>query len=252
MLSSLTITAREGLEAALIIGIILAYLNMTGNRQGFKSIWIGTGLAVVFSLFAGLTIYAIAGEFTGRSEEIFEGVAMLTAAGVLTWMIFWMRKQAIHIKSHLQNQVSSVLNKKSSWGLILLAFAAVGREGIETVLFLFADTRDTESPSMAVLGGVMGLLLAIGLGYALYKGSSRLNIKAFFWVTGFLLIFFAAGMLSQGLHELHEAGYGPSMLGSIAYVVFMIVAMGFYFGPAIKNGFSRLWSLPRIRLGAEE
>ncbi len=237
MWSALTITAREGLEAALIIGIILSYLNLTGYRQGFKFVWTGTGLAIALSLIAGMAIFAIAGEFEGNSEKIFEGIAMLIAAGVLTWMIFWMRKQSVHIKGHLQNQVSSVLNKKSSWGLILLAFAAVAREGIETVLFLFADTRDTNSPSMAFIGGVIGLALAIGLGYALYKGSSKINIKVFFWVTGLLLIFLAANMLFKGLHELHEVGFGPSILGLIISVLFLIVTLGLYFGPIIRRGF---------------
>ena len=251
MLSALTITLREGLEAALILGIILSYLNMTGNRQGSRSIWVGTGLAAVFSLLAGFAIYAIAGEFKGRSEAIFEGVAMLFAAGVLTWMIFWMRKQAVTIKSSLQNQVSKALDKKSSWGLILLAFTAVGREGIETALFLFADTRNTASPVMSLLGGIAGLAVAIGLGYAIYKGASRLNIKAFFRVTGFLLIFFASGMLGQGLHELHEAGFGPSALGLVSQIIFLAGAMTFYFSQTLKNLWYRLIESPRITAESE-
>jgi len=248
MWSALTITAREGLEAALIIGIILAYLGITGNKQGFKYVWMGVGLAIAVSLMAGFAIYAIAGEFEGKSEEIFEGIALLTAAVLLTWMIFWMRKYSVHIRSQLQSQVSSVLNKKSSWGLILLAFAAVAREGIETVIFLFADTRNTGSPFIAFLGGVIGLTLAIGLGYAFYKGSSRINIKAFFWLTGLLLIFLADNMLSQGLHDLHEAGFGPSFLGLTVSVIFLMVTLGLYFGPILKRGVSWFSTSHRVHV----
>ena len=138
MLGSLLITLREGLEAALIIGIILAYLAKTANRQGFKPVWLGTSLAVLVSLIAGAIIYLVAGEFSGRAEEIFEGSAMLLAVGVLTWMVFWMRKQAVNIKGELQAQIQSALTRGSSFGLATIAFIAVVREGIETVLFLFA------------------------------------------------------------------------------------------------------------------
>ena len=109
MLGSLLITLREGLEAALVIGIILAYLARTDNRRGFKSVWLGVLLAVATSLIAGAAIYFSAGELKGRSEAIFEGATLIIAAGVLTWMIFWMRKQAVNIKGHLEEQISSAL-----------------------------------------------------------------------------------------------------------------------------------------------
>ena len=125
MLSALLITFREGLEAALIIGIILAYLASTDNRDRFKPVWIGTILAVIVSLVAGAVIYFSAGKLEGRSQEIFEGIATLTAAGVLTWMIFWMRKQAINIKKHLHAQIQSALGSGSTLGLLGLAFVAL-------------------------------------------------------------------------------------------------------------------------------
>ncbi len=161
MLASFLITLREGLEAALILGIILAYLARTDNRQGFKPVWLGTSLAVLASLIAGAVIYLLAGEFSGQAEEIFEGVAMFAAVGILTWMIFWMRKQAVDIKAHLHTQIQSVLTSGSSLGLIILAFVAVVREGIETVLFLFAATRVAESPLLFTMGGFVGLALAV-------------------------------------------------------------------------------------------
>ena len=212
MLSSFLITLREGLEAALIIGIILAYLARTDNRQGFKPVLFGISLAVVTSLIAGATIFLLAGEFSGQAEEIFEGLAMFVATGVLTWMILWMRKQAINIKAHLQAQIQSVLTSSSSLGLIILAFVVVVREGIETVLFLFAATRVAESPVLFTMGGFLGLAIAIGIGYSIYKGTSKLNLRTFFNVTSAVLIVFAAGLLAHGIHEFHEAGIIPPLV----------------------------------------
>ncbi|MFH1003050.1 MAG: iron uptake transporter permease EfeU [Chloroflexota bacterium] len=209
MLGSLLITLREGLEAALIIGIILAYLNRTGNRRGFRPVWVGTSLAVLASLGAGAAIYLLAGEFSGRAEEIFEGLAMFLAVGVLTWMIFWMRRQAVDIKVHLHTQVDSALTGGSSLGLVALAFLVVVREGIETILFLFAATRVSESAALFTAGGLLGLAIAAGIGYSLYKGASRLNLRAFFNVTSVVLIVFAAGLLAHGIHELQEAAVIP-------------------------------------------
>lgn len=212
MLSSLLITLREGLEAALIIGIVLAYLAQTGNRRAFRPVWLGTGLAVIASLIAGAAVYFTAGELTAPGEQIFEGVATLTAAGILTWMIFWMRRQAINIKGQLQAEIRSALGSGSSWGLVGLAFVAVAREGIETVLFLFAATRVAESAILSTSGGLIGLAVAIAIGYTIYKGTSRLNLRTFFNITSILLIFFAAGLLAHSIHEFQEIGFVPTVV----------------------------------------
>ncbi len=269
MLSSFLITLREGLEAALIIGIILAYLARTGNRQGFKPVWLGVSLAVVGSLIAGAAIYLLAGEFSGRAEEVFEGLAMFLAVGVLTWMIFWMRKQAVNIKVHLHAQIQSVLTSGSLLGLVAIAFVVVVREGIETVLFLFAATRVAESPVLFTAGGFLGLAIAIGIGYSIYKGTSRLNLRVFFNVTSLVLIIFAAGLLAHGIHEFNEAGIippvvehvwdinhilpekltfgrfltaitgynaNPSLVEVVAYLGYLILVLGSYFRPiTMKN-----------------
>ena len=270
MLASLLITLREGLEAALIIGIILAYLARTDSRQGFKPVWLGTSLAVLASLIAGAAIYLLAGELSGQAEEVFEGIAMFLAAGVLTWMIFWMRKQAVNIKAHLHAQIQSVLTSGSSLGLVAIAFVVVVREGIETVLFLFAATRVAESPILFTAGGFLGLAIAIGIGYSIYKGTSRLNLRTFFNVTSLVLIVFAAGLLAHGIHELHEAaiippvvehvwdinhilpekaplgrlltsifGYNanPSLVEIVAYFAYLTLALVGYFRPVtVKKG----------------
>jgi high-affinity iron transporter len=215
MLGALLITLREGLEAALIIGIILAYLARTTNRQGFKPVWLGTSLAVLVSLITGAIIYLVAGELSGRAEEIFEGVAMFLAVGVLTWMVFWMRKQAANIRGELQAQIQSALTSGSSFGLIAIAFLAVVREGIETVLFLFAATKTAESAVSFTLGGLLGLAIAIAIGYGVYKGTTRLNLRTFFNVTSLVLLVFAAGLLAHGIHEFHEAGIIPPIVEHI-------------------------------------
>ena len=215
MFGALLITLREGLEAALIIGIILAFLNSTGNRKWFKSVWIGTGAALISSILVGSVLFVTIGAFEGRVEEIFEGFAMLIAAGVLTWMIFWMRKQARNIKTHLHDDIQTAISNGSSLALVSLAFIAVVREGIETALFLFAATRGEESPLLSIVGGIIGLTAAVGIGYAVYKGTTKLNLKTFFNITGVLLILFAGGLLAHGIHELQEAGLVPIVIEHI-------------------------------------
>jgi len=211
---SLLITLREGLEAALIVGIILAYLARTGNRDKSGAVWFGTAVSVLLSLLVGAGIFLTAGGIEGRAEEIFEGSAMFAAAGVLTYMIFWMRRQAINIRAHLQAQVQTALETGSVWALGLLAFVAVGREGVETALFMFATTK-TATPLAATVGGLLGLGAAIILGYLLYRGTYRLNLRAFFNVTSVLLLLFAAGLLAHGIHEFHEAGVIPPIVESL-------------------------------------
>ncbi len=141
VLTAILITLREGLEVALIIGIILAYLARTNNRQAFNPVWLGVSLAVVVSLIAGAAIFLLVGELSGQAEAVFEAIAMFLAVGVLTWMIFWMRRQAVNIKAHLHAQIHSVLTSGSSLALVMLAFAVVVRERIETVLFLCKGKR---------------------------------------------------------------------------------------------------------------
>lgn len=214
MAASLLITLREGLEAALIVGIILAYLARTGNRDKSGTVWVGTLAAAIVSGLAGATIFLTAGSIEGRSEEVFEGIAMFTAVAVLTYMIFWMRRQAINIRAHLQAQVNTALQSGSRVALGLLAFVAVGREGVETALFMFAATK-AASPVAATVGGLLGLGAAVVLGYLLYRGTYRLNLRAFFNVTSVLLLLFAAGLLAHGIHEFHEAAVIPTVIESV-------------------------------------
>ncbi len=211
MAASLVITLREGLEASLIIAIILAYLVRVGARGRAPAVWWGVLAAAAASAVLGAAIWATVGALAGRAEDLFEGGAMLLAAGVLTYMVVWMRHQAATARADVQGQVAAALRSGSGVALYGLAFVAVAREGVETVLFLFAATR-ASSPLESLVGGGLGVAVAAALGYGVYAGSRRLNLRAFFEVSGLLLIFFAAGLLAHGVHELQEAAVLPVLV----------------------------------------
>jgi high-affinity iron transporter len=212
--ASFVIALREGIEAALIVSIVLAYLKQLGATDRSRLVWWGTALAVVLSAAVGTAIFVAGAEFEGTAEQVFEGLVTLAAVGVLTWMIFWMRRQGARIKSNLQEKVDAAL---VTGGLALagLAFFAVLREGVETALFLFAAAKGTAvegtevAPATQVTGAVLGLTLAVILGALLYRGGIRINLRSFFRVTGLLLIVVAAGLFAFALHELQEAGWLP-------------------------------------------
>jgi high-affinity iron transporter len=212
--ASFVIALREGIEAALIVSIILAYLKQLGATDRARLVWWGTALAVLLSAAVGTAIFIAGAEFEGTTEQVFEGLVTLAAVAVLTWMIFWMRRQGARIKSELQEKVDSAL---VAGGLALagLAFFAVLREGIETALFLFAAAKGTAvegtaiTPATQITGAVLGLALAVVLGVLLYRGGIRMNLRSFFRVTGMLLIVVAAGLFAYSLHELQEAGWLP-------------------------------------------
>jgi high-affinity iron transporter len=202
------LTTREGLEASLIVGIVLAYLAKTDNRQHMRVVWAGVAAAVLVSILTGALLFFTIGELEGRAEQIFEGVAMFSAVGVLTWMIFWMRRQAMGIKRDLESRVQGAVAAGSAVGLASVVFFAVLREGWETALFLFAIS-ESSTPGVTAVGAVIGLVVAVTLGVLLYRGSRRLDLRQFFTVTGILLIVFAAGLLAHGIHEFQEAGLLP-------------------------------------------
>jgi high-affinity iron transporter len=201
---------REGVEAALIVSIILAYLAKTGNMRHFGKIWIGTGAAVAVSVAVGVILFVTIGGLEEPAEQIFEGTAMVLAAGVVTWMLFWMRRTSANVKGELQASVDRRLVEGSVWGLALLAFTAVIREGIETALFLMAQaqaaTQADGNAFATLLGAVIGLAIAVLIGIGFYRGARVINLHSFFKWTGVALVFIAAGLLSHGIHEFIEAG----------------------------------------------
>jgi high-affinity iron transporter len=260
------LTTREGLEASLIVGIVLAFLAKTDNREHMRVVWAGTAAAVLASVVTGALLFFTVGELEGRSEQIFEGIAMFSAVAVLTWMIFWMRRQAVNIKQDLEARIQGAIAAGSALGLASVVFFAVLREGWETALFLFAIS-ESSSPAATAIGAVIGLAISITLGVLLYRGSRALNLRQFFTVTGILLIVFAAGLLAHGIHEFQEAGLlpmtvehvwdtnavidedttfgefmttllgyngNPSLLEVVAWAAYLVTALVFFLRPLVE------------------
>jgi high-affinity iron transporter len=211
MFASALITLREGLEAALIVGIVLGVLRNMGQANRSRPVWAGVLIAVVVSLIAGLALNALGVAFEGRGEQTFEGVATLLAAGVLTWMIFWMQRQGPRVQADLELDVRRAVTEGSAWALFSLAFVAVVREGIETVLFLTAAAFSATA-GQTLIGGALGLTVAIVIGWLIFIAGKRLDVRAFFRVTGVLLVLFAAGLVAHGVHELQEATLVPTIV----------------------------------------
>ena len=211
MLAALVLAFREGLEAALILGIVLGVLRRVGRGDRVWSVWAGAALAAIISVAVGAALYALGIAFEGRAEEIFEGTAMLLAAIVLTWMIFWMARQGRGLQNELESEVRQAALTGSTWALFGLAFVAVLREGVELALFLTAAAL-TASAGSTLLGGLLGLAAAAVAGWLLFATTAQLNLRAFFGVTGLLLLVFAAGLVAHGVHEFNEAGWIPSVV----------------------------------------
>ena len=217
---------REGVEAALIVSIVLAYLARTGNARHFGRIWLGTAAAVFLSIAVGVVLWVTIGGLSSPAEEYFEGSAMLLAAGVVTWMLFWMRRTAANIRGELHAGVDRALTDGSVWALSILAFTAVVREGIETSLFLLgqatAATSEDTGAASTLIGAVIGIAIAIVIGYGFYRGARVLNLARFFRWTGVALIFIAGGLVSHAAHEFIDAGligFGTSTAFDISGVL---------------------------------
>ena len=211
-MAAFLVMLREGVEAALIVGILLAYVNRIGRRREWQWVWAGTISASVLSLIAGIVIFSTIGALDDRAEEIAEGVVAWVAAGLLTWMIFWMGSQARHIRGRLEGEVDTALASGGGGALAAIAFFAVLREGLESALFLISTTVGTEADRLQLLGGMLGLTAAVVIGYLIYRGGTRIDIRAFFRVTGVLIILFAAGLIAKGIHEFQVVGLLPTVV----------------------------------------
>lgn len=214
MLFSFMVTLREGIEISLVVAIVLGYLARTGNRQHFRPVWIGVGAATATSVAFGAVLHVTAAGLSGAALEAFEGFTMLAAVIVLTWMVFWMRKQSATLGRALRDEVDVAIAGGSLLAVVGLAFSAVIREGFETALFLFAgSTAASGNDALGfVAGGVLGFLVAAMVGAVVYRGAHRLPLRQFFAVSGVVVLVLAAGLLSNGLAELMESGLIP-MLG---------------------------------------
>ena len=208
MLSTFIIALREGLEAALIVGILVAYLVKTDRKGLLAPLWAGVSLAVVVSLATGAFLTITSTELSARGEEFFAGTTSFLAVGFVTWMVFWMKRTARHLKGQLEGQMSTAV-LAGPLALAAAAFFAVVREGLETSLFIYANFKTVSSTPTATVGLVLGLGLAITLGYLIYRSSIKINLSKFFNYTGIALVVVAAGVLSYGIHEYQELGWLP-------------------------------------------
>lgn len=214
-LANLLIALREGLEAALVVSIIVAYLVKADRRDALPKLWIGVGLAALLPLATGAILTWGPKTLTFQAQEILGGTLSFVAVGLVTWMIFWMGKNARELKGELEGSLSRTLAEGGSgWGVVWIAVVAVGREGVETALFIWATVRSSiESSTMQTTAGVVtGLALAIVLGVLVYQGAVRINFRIFFAATGYFLVVVAAGIVAYGVGDFQEAGVLPGIM----------------------------------------
>lgn len=215
LLGNYLIGLREGLEASLVVSILVAYLVKSGDRRALAPVWGGVGTAIALSVGFGVALTVASGEMQFKTQETFGGVLSIVAVGLVTWMVFWMRRTARFMKAELEGKLEGALSVGGG-ALFAVAFLAVGREGLETALFLWTNIDNASSSTQPIVGAVLGLLTAALLGYLLYRGGLRLNLKRFFTITGVALIVVAAGVFGYGFHDLQEASILPG-LRSLAF-----------------------------------
>ena len=211
-IASFMIMFRESLEAALVVGIILAYLRKTGGTRYTNLVYVGIAAGVVASIIAAVLFNALAGGFTGAAEQLFEGVSMIAGAGLITFMIIWLMQQK-HMASELEGKVRRELRESHKFGIFFLTFVSVLREGVETVIFLGAASF--LGGGYSLVGSIGGIIAAIALGYLIFAEMMRIDLKKVFLATGIILLLFAAGLASRGAHELQEAGIVPGIVEHI-------------------------------------
>jgi high-affinity iron transporter len=235
LVGSALILLREGLEGALIIAIVLAYLNRLGRRDRFPTIWAGAGAALAISFGVGVVLFSTIGNLEGDARRLTFAIIMASAAAVLTWMIFWMRRQARAVKGELQTKVDQALVAGSAGAAVV--FVGVLREGIETVLFFLAAAGQTSTVN-SLVGGGLGLLAAVVLAYAFYRGAAWLDLRQFFMVSGAIVLLFAAGLLSRSLAEFQVLGYIPTLWYPVFDVTWIEpLAGGHFLGDLLRGLF---------------
>ena len=233
MTANFLIGLREGLEASLIVVLLLAYLHRTGRQFLVPRIWAGVGVAIAVSIgFGALLTFGPRG-LTFEAQETIGGGLSIAAVAVVTWMVFWMARTARSLGGDLKGRIDNVA-EGAAWGLVAVAALAVGREGLETELFLWAAARATGESTSPLLGALLGLAVAAGLGYLLHRGILRVNLSRFFTWTGAALIVVAGGVLAYGIHDLQEAGILPG-LHSLAFDVSAAVPPSSWYGTVLKG-----------------
>jgi len=245
VLANFLIGLREGLEAALVVSILVAYLVKTERRQLLPRIWLGVGVAVALSVAITLGLGVQSRQFTFETQELIGGTLSLVAVVFVTWMIFWMAGAARTIGRELRGRID-IAAEGRSWSLVLVAFLAVGREGLETALILWTNTQAAIGRDLAptaqqtaepLLAALAGILTAVVLGYLIYRGAISINLTRFFTWTGAFLIVVAAGVLAYGIHDLQEAGFLPGLY-TYAFDVSGAIPPGSWYGTLLKGIFN--------------
>ncbi|MEV6838629.1 iron uptake transporter permease EfeU [Streptomyces sp. NPDC051133] len=237
MFSNYLIGLREGLEASLVVCILIAYLVKTGRRDALRPIWTGIGIAIAIAMGFGCALEFGSQELTFQAQEALGGSLSIVAVGLVTWMVFWMRRTARHLRSELHGKLDAAL-AMGTGALVATAFLAVGREGLETALFVWASVHAASDGTPRPLVGVaLGLATAVLLGWLFYRGALRINLAKFFTWTGGMLVVVAAGVLAYGFHDLQEADWVPG-LTHLAFDISGTIPPDSWYGTLLKGVFN--------------
>jgi high-affinity iron transporter len=235
--SNYLIGLREGLEASLVVCILIAYLVKTGRRDALRPIWIGIGVAVALALGFGCALEFGSQELTFEAQEALGGSLSVLAVGLVTWMVFWMRRTARHLKSELHGKLDAALQMGTA-ALVATAFLAVGREGLETALFVWASVHAAgDGTPRPLVGAALGIATAVFLGWLFYRGALRINLAKFFTWTGGMLVVVAAGVLAYGFHDLQEADWLPGLTNK-AFDISGAIPPDSWYGTLLKGVFN--------------
>ncbi|MFJ8790513.1 iron uptake transporter permease EfeU [Streptomyces sp. NPDC102462] len=234
MFSNYLIGLREGLEASLVVCILIAYLVKTGRRDALKPIWIGIGIAVAIAMGFGCALEFGSQELTFEAQEALGGSLSIVAVALVTWMVFWMRRTARHLRSELHGRLDAAL-AMGTGALVATAFLAVGREGLETALFVWASVHAaSDGTPRPLIGVALGLATAVLLGWLFYRGALKINLARFFTWTGGMLVVVAAGVLAYGVHDLQEANWIPG-IRDLAFDISGTIPPDSWYGTLLKG-----------------
>ncbi|WP_062461456.1 iron uptake transporter permease EfeU [Demequina soli] len=236
MLANYLIGLREGLEAALVVSILVAYLVRTDRRALLRQVWFGVGLAAGVSIGFGALLTLGPQGLSFAAKEAIGGTLSIAAVGLITWMIFWMGKTARHLKGHLEGALENAI-AVGKGAVVAMAVLAVGREGLETALFLWAGITSAGSSWEPIVGALLGIVTAVGLSVLMYRGAVKVNLRVFFQWTGVFLVLVAAGVLAYGVHDLQEAGILPG-LNNLAFDISAAVPAGSVHGTLLTGVFN--------------
>jgi len=223
LIPTYVIGLREGLEAALIVSIVAAFLRREGQREALRYVWLGVGIAVVLCTAVGVALQLLDEQLPQQQQEQLETVIGVCAVGIVTFMIVWMRRHAAGLKGEIEANLGAALAKGSVVGLVAMAFFAVLREGLETAVFLLAAFQASSNALDAGVGALLGIFTACAIGFGLYRGGIRINLARFFKVTAVFLVLIAAGLLATAVHTAHEGGWLNSLQGQALDLSWLVV-----------------------------